>query len=119
MENLRADEHLVDLWFRLRDQMMKTMAAQPANAIRPPSLRDAAYAYVLASLADPDHRDSSRARERAVLPGRPNETSEETIESFVNGLELGAMQALRMAWNQHRTNQIANLPLKDRSADGD
>ena len=79
MENLRADEHLVDLWFRLREQMMKTMAAQPANAIRPPSLRDAAYAYVLAS------RGAS-------------ETSEETIESFVNGLELGAMQALRMAW---------------------
>ena len=96
MENLRADEHLVDLWFRLRDQMMETMGAQEGNAIRPPSLRDAAYAYVLASR-------------------NANETSEETIESFVNGLELGAMQALRMAWNQHRTNQIANLPLKDRS----
>ena len=79
MENRRADEHLVDLWFRLRDQMMKTMAAQPANAIRPPSLRDAAYAYVLASR-------------------NANETSEETIEAYVNGLELGAIGALRMAW---------------------
>ena len=96
MESLRADEHLVDLWFRLRDQMMKTMAAQEGNAIRPPSLRDAAYAYVLASR-------------------NANETSEETIEAYVNGLELGAIGALRMAWNQHRTNQIANLPLKDRS----
>jgi hypothetical protein len=98
MESQHGDENLVDLWFRLRDQMMKTMGAQSGSAIRPPSLRDAAYAHVLAM------RNAS-------------ETTEETIEAFVNGLELGAMQALRGAWSLYRTNQIANLPLKDRSAD--
>jgi hypothetical protein len=96
MGSQRADEYLVDIWFRLKDQMIRDGLPEHANAIRPPSLRDAAYAYVLASRS-------------------ANETSEEVIESFINGLELGAMQALRMAWNQHRTNQIANLPLKDRS----
>ena len=83
MANLRADEHLVDLWFRLKDQIMRDVAEAQPTALRPPSLRDAAYAYVLASRT-------------------ANETSEETIESFVNGLELGALSALRDAWDRRQ-----------------
>jgi hypothetical protein len=99
MENLRADEHLIDLWFRLKDQMLETMAAQHGNAIRPPSLRDAAYAYVI-SMRNAD-----------------NPPPAEMTEAFVNGLELGALSRLRETWTLFRINQIANLPLKDRSAD--
>jgi hypothetical protein len=53
------------------------------SAIRPPSLRDACYAYALA---------------QRTATG----IDEETIESFVNGLELGAMSALRSAWGRDR-----------------
>jgi hypothetical protein len=81
MKSQRADEHIVDVWFRLKDQMIDQSLPQQASAVRPPSLRDAAYAYVLA------HRASG------IL------TSEETIESYINGLELGAMAALRPLWD--------------------
>jgi hypothetical protein len=101
MESQHADENLVDLWFRLKDHMLGTitMGAGAGIGVRPPSLRDAAYAYMI-SMANKDN------------PPLP-----ELTESFVNGLELGAMQALREAWTLFRINQIANLPLKDRSAD--
>jgi hypothetical protein len=79
-----CDEHLVDLWFRLKDHMMKNAAGQPGSAIRPPSLRDAAYAYVVG------------------IKSADNPPSPEMTESFVNGLELGALQALREAWEAKR-----------------
>jgi hypothetical protein len=85
METQR-DEHLVDVWFRLKDHMIER--AGEGSSIRPPSLRDAAYAYVLAIR-------------------NANETSEETIEAFVNGLELGAISALREAWALRRTMREA------------
>ncbi len=69
---------IIDTWFRLRDAMLKTGAAP--EALRPPSLREACYACVLA------------------MRNKDSETTPETIESFVNGLELGAMSALRHAW---------------------
>lgn len=80
MENPRADEHLVDLWFRLKDEMIQHGLPQPSNAIRAPSLRDAAYAHALA------------------MRNAKNPPTPEMIESFVNGLELGALAALRIAW---------------------
>jgi len=79
MGSQRADEHLVDIWFRLKDQMIRDGLPEHANAIRPPSLRDAAYAYVLALRTE-------------------TTTTEEVIESFVNGLELGAIGSLKIAW---------------------
>lgn len=70
---------VVETWFRLRDEMLRT-GPEAASAIRPPSLRDACYAEVLA------HRTAT-------------ETSPELIESYINGLELGAISALREAWD--------------------
>lgn len=61
--------------FRLRHSMLP----QSPPAAKPPSLRDACYAYVLALRRD-------------------DETTPETIESFVNGIELGCMVALKEAW---------------------
>ena len=69
---------IIDVWFELRDQML--VEGKTPSGARPPSLRDACYAYALAN------------RTASML------TTEGTIESFVNGLELGAMQALRHAW---------------------
>jgi hypothetical protein len=77
---LDRPEHLVDLWFRLKDQMILHGLPQGASAVRPPSLRDATYAYVLSM----------------VNPANP--PTPELTESFVNGLELGALSALRIAW---------------------
>ena len=70
---------VIETWFRLRDAMF----ANPQTAVgaRPPSLREACYAVTLAQ----------RNKETATTP--------ETIEAFVNGLELGAMMALRTAWD--------------------
>jgi hypothetical protein len=51
------------------------------SAIRPPSLRDAIYAWVLAQRTD-------------------TETSPETIEAYVNGLEMGCIAALKNAWEE-------------------
>lgn len=51
----------------------------PSGA-RPPSLRDACYAVVLA------------------MRNPSTEVDPETIESYVNGLELGSLDALREAW---------------------
>ena len=70
------DETIPDIWFRLNDALMTKDLPAYASALRPPSLRDACYAYALAM------------RTASIL------TSEETIESFVNGLELGAMNRL-------------------------
>ncbi|HEX3521267.1 MAG TPA: hypothetical protein VHT52_04180 [Stellaceae bacterium] len=69
------ENEVLQTWFRLRDAMLRT-GPEAASAMRPPSLRDACYAYALA------HR--SRV-----------DTTPELIESFVNGLELGAMAAIR------------------------
>lgn len=70
---------VVETWFRLRDEMLRS-GPEAASAMRPPSLRDACYAETLA------HRTQM-------------ESTPETIEAFVNGLELGAISALREAWN--------------------
>lgn len=72
---------IIDLWFRLRDGMLERALPADSTALRPPSLREACYAYALAE------------RVASVM------TSGETIEAFVNGLELGAMAALRKAWD--------------------
>ena len=69
------ENEVLTTWFRLRDEMLRA-GPEAASAIRPPSLRDACYAYVLA------HRTSTP-------------TSPETIEAFVNGLELGCISAIR------------------------
>jgi hypothetical protein len=69
------ENEVLTTWFRLRDAMLRT-GPEAASAMRPPSLRDACYAFALA------HR--SRV-----------DTTPEMIESFVNGLELGAMAAIR------------------------
>jgi hypothetical protein len=69
----------IDLWFRLRDGMFNEPGVSAPGA-RPPTLRDACYAHVL----------SLRTRETEMTP--------ETIEAFVNGLELGAISVLRKAW---------------------
>jgi hypothetical protein len=84
MEN-QQDEHLVDTWFRLRDEMIEKGLPQNPSAVRPPSLRDAAYAYAF-------------SMRNVANPPPP-----EMVESFINGLELGAISALRAAWlNKHR-----------------
>lgn len=75
---------IIDLYFRLRDQMMREGTPVVATALRPPSLRDACYAQALA-MRNPN-----------------SETTPETIEAFVNGLELGALSALRSAWEASR-----------------
>lgn len=75
------DKTIVEVWFRLRDEMFGD-GLKPVAA-RPPSLREACYAYTL----------SMR---------RETETTPEIIEAFVNGLELGAMAALRQAWDATR-----------------
>jgi hypothetical protein len=71
---------VVETWFSLRDAMLRT-GPEAATAIRPPSLRDAAYALALS--------------QRTTAPTTP-----ETIEAYVNGLELGALAALRDAWRK-------------------
>ena len=74
------DDHLIDLWFELRDEMLTRVEA--ASATRPPSLRDAAYAYTI----------SVRSQ---------NDINPQAIEAYVNGLEIGAMAALREAWGKY------------------
>ena len=73
---------IIKTWFELRDEMLRT-GPEAASAIRPPSLRDACYAYALT------HRSMF-------------ETTPTTIEAFVNGLELGCIGALREAWEKAR-----------------
>lgn len=73
-------DSVIDVWFELCDLQMRVEGQTPSGA-RPPSLRDAIYAWALA------HRSMS-------------DTSPETIESYVNGVELGAMSALRDAWEK-------------------
>lgn len=75
-----GQNEIIDTWFRLRDRMLREGTPADGNALRPPSLRDACYASVLA------------------MRNKDTETTPETIEAFVNGLELGAMGALRHAW---------------------
>jgi hypothetical protein len=74
---------VIEAWFRLRDAMMRSEPQAAASALRPPSLRDACYACALAKRSQAD-------------------TTPETIESFVNGLEMGAMFALQEAWEAKR-----------------
>ena len=74
-------DQIVDIWFRLRDAML-AKGETPVGA-RPPSLRDACYAHALAMRTN-------------------SEATPELIESFVNGLELGAMAALKEAWARRR-----------------
>jgi hypothetical protein len=69
------ENEVLTTWFRLRDAMLRT-GPEAASAMRPPSLRDACYAYAIAH--------------QTQFGGEP-----EMIESFVNGLELGAMAAIR------------------------
>ena len=69
----------INQWFLLQKAMLKQ--GETPSAIRPPSLRDAIYAWVLAQRTD-------------------TETTPETIESYVNGLELGCMYALKNAWEE-------------------
>ena len=79
--NTHNDDQIIDIWFRLRDAMLAT--GETAVGARPPSLRESCYAYALAM------RTASIA-------------SPELVESFVNGLELGAISALRAAWEKNR-----------------
>jgi hypothetical protein len=83
MKAVYDDENeVLQTWFRLRDAMLRT-GPEAASAKRPPSLRDACYAYALAHRTQVD-------------------TTPETIESFVNGLELGAISAIRAAMKGER-----------------
>jgi len=101
MGNPRADDHLVDLWFRLKDEMIQHGLPQPGNAVRPPSLRDAAYAYAL-------------AMRNADKPPTP-----ELIGSFVNGLELGALAALRIAWVEKKERAAQRRESSDVQGSGE
>jgi hypothetical protein len=69
---------VVNTWFKLREEMLRA-GPEAASAIRPPSLRDACYAEALA------HRTATEINPAA-------------IEAYINGLELGAMAALKKAW---------------------
>jgi hypothetical protein len=71
------ENEVIATWFKLRDDMLR-VGPQAASAMRPPSLRDACYAYALA------HRSHF-------------DTTPEMIESFVNGLEIGALGFIRTA----------------------
>ena len=73
------DGNVIDAWFQLRDGML--IEGKTPSGARPPSLRDAIYAWALSHRTD-------------------TETTPETIESYVNGVELGAMMALHDAWKK-------------------
>jgi hypothetical protein len=73
---------IIDTWFRLRAQMLEKTLPNAPSAVRPPSLRDACYAWVLSQRNCTD-------------------TSPEVIESYVNGLELGTMLAIKAAWEKY------------------
>lgn len=77
-EKLTPD-HVVDTWFQLQEARLSE-PAEPHER-RPLSLRDACYASALAMRTN-------------------TETTPETIEAFVNGMEIGAMMALRAAWRE-------------------
>lgn len=80
-------DSVIDTWFAMGARVLKTEAAP--QSLRPPSLREAIYAWALAQ--------------------RPSETmtTPETVESYVNGLELGAMSALRDAWERRHGEKEA------------
>lgn len=87
MERDRGEGHgmmgadpIIDIWLALAAKTM-TKGAEEANTLRPPSLREACYAYALSVRSKAD-------------------TTPETIEAFVNGLEHGCIFALRKAWNR-------------------
>jgi hypothetical protein len=73
------DGNVIDVWFQLRDGML--IEGKTPTGARPPALRDAIYAYVLAQRTDAG-------------------TTPETIEAFVNGIELAAISSLRDAWSK-------------------
>jgi ABC-type nitrate/sulfonate/bicarbonate transport system substrate-binding protein len=87
-----SQNEIIDTWFRLHDAMFRD-GYPNVTALRPPSLRDACYARVLAA----------RTKDTEATP--------ETIEAFVNGLELGALSALRAAWEK-RAGKLAERPRK-------
>jgi hypothetical protein len=78
---MRRDQHIIDVWFELHNAMWDKQQVGGAPALRPPALREACYIYVV----------ETQAFKAGVDP--------QTVEAFVNGLELGAMSALRAAWN--------------------
>ena len=80
VNQMETPQHIVDIWFQLYSQTMRNLKDTSPLAARPPSLRDICYVYALSSQKD----------ERPANP--------EMIESYVNGLELGAISALREAW---------------------
>ena len=75
------EKTIIDVWFRLRDGML--IEGKTPTGARPPSIRDACYAFALSSRTN-------------------SECPPETIEAYVNGLELGAMSAVREAWEKTR-----------------
>jgi hypothetical protein len=75
---------VVETWFKMRDAMLQGKEGVQAPALRPPSLRYCCYAVLVS--------------QGTFKPG----TSTEIIESYVNGLELGALDALRRAWERTR-----------------
>jgi|HubBroStandDraft_5_1064220.scaffolds.fasta_scaffold181656_3 hypothetical protein len=77
------DKNVIDVWFELGDLTAKSYARDERSPtiFRPPSLRNAIYAWVLARRTDAG-------------------TSPETVESYVNGIELGSMMALHDAWKK-------------------
>lgn len=68
----------IQTWFKLNKEMLANSLLAQASAIRPPSLRDAIYAWVLAQRTG-------------------TETTPETIEAYVNGLELGCIHMIENA----------------------
>lgn len=71
------DNEIIETWFGLRHAMLG--GGQSAVGARPASLREACYALAL-SMRSADRSDPM------------------LIESYVNGLEIGAMSALQAAW---------------------
>jgi len=70
---------LIEGWFALCDLML--VKGQTPTGARPPSIREMCYAYAL----------SLRGQQRC---------EPETIEAFVNGLELGTISQLRKVWGE-------------------
>jgi hypothetical protein len=77
----KLPDTVIETWFNLRRDML--VYDNKPTALRPPSLRDACYAWALAMRSQ-------------------NDTSPETIEAYVNGLELGALSAIQQLWKARK-----------------